>query len=369
MKLMNRGAGVAVAVSLAVCCPGQADPQGPTSTFSFLDIQPHRLNLPFYSFTGFAVSPSGTVYSTINEKREVQALAIPGGQVRNLRLRDLPEEVSHWQLGPEVAGDWSGYLYVAGHSRELSFREVPSSRLLGVSVFKPDGRYSFQMSLMPSIEIMHMVVDDFGNLFALGVELESLYSPFSPCSMVHKYSRQGTRLTEFSSCPPADDARPVDQSPGRLLSSRENDARSGQLFFYDGFLYHVMFPLRTIRVFEASGRLVRELRLDPPRTDAPASTNSLELQASSRDEVTHVVVLRGGRFLVEWAHVEHTNSGSNKLLYLRIHDGDGRILTRAGVAPVTPSMLLYADTDDHVYFLGVRAVGQQELIRTRLALR
>jgi len=368
MKLMRRGAAGAFVLTLAVCCPGQANFQEPTSALSFSEINERRLSQQVYSFTGLAVSPSGVVYSTINELREVRVLTLPGGKARNLHLRDFPQDVSNWQLGPEVAGDRSGYLYVAGHSRELSFREVPSSNLLGVLVFKPDGHYSSRMHLMPSIEIMHMVVDDLGNLFILGINVDSLYSPLSPCLLVHKYSPQGVRLTAFSPCPAADDAHLVDQSPGQLRLRRENTARASQLFFYDGFLYHVVFPLRTIRIFESGGRLIRELRLDPPLTDAPSSTNSVQLQASAGDEVSHVVILRGGRFLVEWMHVEQTDSGSHKTLYLRIHGGDGRALTQAGIAPVTPSMLLYADPDDHVYFLGVRAAGRQELIRTRLAL-
>ena len=66
--------------------------------------------------------------------------------------------------------------------------------------------------------------------------------------------------------------------------------------------------------------------------------------------------------------VEQTESGTHKIFNLRIHDGYGRALTQAGIAPVTPSRLLYADRDDEVYFLDVSAEGQQELTRTRLSL-
>ena len=88
-----------------------------------------------------------------------------------------------------------------------------------------------------------------------------------------------------------------------------------------------------------------------------------------RDEVAHVVVLREGTFLVEWAHFEQTEFGPHKVFYMRIHDADGRALTDTQVAPVTSSMLLYADQSDYIYFLGMPADSHQELIRTRLSSR
>jgi hypothetical protein len=114
----------------------------------------------------------------------VYVLTLPRGRVDNILLRDLPQEVRKWQLGPEVAGDRRGNLYVSGHSRKLSLREEPSNNLLGVLVFRPDGRYSFTMHLTPSIEIKHMVVDDAGSLFVLGIDLNSPYHPLSPCLLV-----------------------------------------------------------------------------------------------------------------------------------------------------------------------------------------
>ncbi len=207
------------------------------------------------------------------------------------------------------------------------------------------------------------VVDDAGNLFVLGIDLNSLYHPLSPCLLVHKYSRQGTRSAAFSSCPAAEEARSVDESPGQLMLRREGTARAGQLFFYDGLLCHVLLSLRIIRMFESGGRLVRELRLEPPSSDVQP------IMRNVRDEVAYVVVLQGGSFLVEWAHLEQTEFGPHKVFYLRIHDGAGRALTDTRIAPVPRSMLLYADQSDYIYFLGMPANSHQELIRTRLSMR
>lgn len=359
---MRLGGACAFALTLAVCCAAQGSAPDPSRELQFSDIQERRLKFPIYSFTGLSVSPGGVVYSTINEDREVHMLALRDGKTRTLRLRDLPQDLSKWQLGPKVAGDREGYLYVAGHDRDLSFRERPSSELLGVLVFKPDGRYNSQLSLTPSIEVMHMIVDALGNLFVLGVEVESLYNSLSPCLMVYKYSRTGAQLTTFSSCPRMPEGRPAEQSPGQLLSRRENTARAGQVFLYDGLIHHVIFPSRIIRIFESDGRPVRELRLSSPNAFGLAQVNG-------RDEVSHVVVLRSGRFLVEWTHVEQTEFGSRRTVFLRVHDRDGSVLTEAGVVPVTQSLLLYAGPDENIYFLGLRRAGQQELIRARLTLR
>jgi hypothetical protein len=125
----------------------------------------------------------------------------------------------------------------------------------------------------------------------------------------------------------------------------------------------VLFSLRIIRMFESAGRFVRELRLEPPLSDAQP------IMGNVRDEVAHVVVLQGGTFLVEWAHLEQTEFGPHTVFYVRIHDGDGRALTDTRIAPVTRSMLLYADQSDYIYFLGMPADSHQELIRTRLSLR
>jgi len=352
-----------VFVLLVIFCTGRPILCETAPALAFSEIQKRRLSLPIYSFSGLAVSPSGSVYSAIHDERRVYVLTLPGGRVDNILLRDFPQEGSKWQLGPEVAGDRSGNLYVSGHSRKLSFREEPSNSLLGVLVFRPDGRYSFTMHLTPSIEIKHMLVDDAGNLFVLGIDLNSLYHPLSPCLLVHKYSRQGTRSAAFSFCPAAEEARSVDERPGQLMLRREGTARAGQLFFYDGLLCHVLLSLRIIRMFESGGRLVRELRLEPPSSDVQP------IMSNVRDEVAYVVVLQGGSFLVEWAHLEQTEFGPHRVFYLRIHDGAGRALTDTRIAPVPRSMLLYADQSDYIYFLGMPANSHQELIRTRLSMR
>jgi hypothetical protein len=78
---------------------------------------------------------------------------------------------------------------------------------------------------------------------------------------------------------------------------------------------------------------------------------------------------RAGVFLVEWAHIEQTEFGPRKVFYLRVQDGSGRALTDTRIAPVTRSVLLYADQSDNIYFLGMPADSHQELIRTRLSWR
>src|SRR5260370_31615154 len=83
----------------------------------------------------------------------------------------------------------------------MVLREEAPSRLFGVSVFRPDGRYSFTIHLTPSVDVRHIVVDGTGELFVVGIDLSSLYRPAGGGLLLHKYLRRWTRLTSFSHCP------------------------------------------------------------------------------------------------------------------------------------------------------------------------
>jgi hypothetical protein len=137
----------------------------------------------------------------------------------------------------------------------------------------------------------------------------------------------------------------------------------------------------TIMKRAAAGAFVLILAVCCPRqAGLPESTSDLSFSEiherrlnSSIYSFTGLAVSSGGA--VYSTRTEHrevykqTQSGSSKLLYLRVYDTYGRGITQPEVAPFSPSMLLDADPDDHVYFIGVRVAGQQELIRTRLTLR
>lgn len=355
---------------LAISCSGQTSLCASEIKLSFSEVQKRSLTLPIFSFSGLPVSDAGAVYSLTSEQREVRGLTLRDGRVRRLRLRALPPEISQWQLGPEVAADRRGCLYVAGHNRQSSLREEPSSSLFGVVVFLPDGRYNFTIHPTPAVDIRHIAVDEIGDLYVLGIDLASLYHPLSPCLLVYKYSRQGVRLAAFSDCPAAELARTADEHAGQLFFRREQTARGSQVLLRGGFLYHVLFSPQIMRIFDTRGRLAPcELHLEPLSASVLLSPSGMPNPANTNDEVTQVVVLRGGGFLVEWAHSELFESGVRKLLYLGVHDARGRALSQPGTAPVARSMLMHVDENDYVYFLGMPASGRQELIRARISLR
>jgi len=334
---------------------------------SFSEIRKRWLKPSIFRSTGLSVSSNGVVYSTASERREVRSLSVRDGTVRKLRLRGLPEEINQWELGPEAAADQRGFLYVAGHGRQWSLREEAPSRLFGVSVFRPDGRYSFTIHLTPSVDVRHIVVDGTGELFVLGIDLSSLYRPAGGCLLVHKYSRRGTRLTSFSQCPAPELARSAGEQPGQLFLRRQTTVMASQLFLHEGVLYHVLFSLRIIRMFDTQGRLIRELHLEPP-SGAPLGTSGLPQPANVGDEVVRVVLIQEGRFLVEWAHAEQSQWGQRKVRYLGVYDGQGRALSEASPEPAASSVLLCADKTGDVYFLGTPTNGHQELLRTRVCL-
>ena len=70
------------------------------------------------------------------------------------------------------------------------------------------------------------------------------------------------------------------------------------------------------RMFNTHGRLIRERHLETPFGNALLGTSGLPQPANVSDEVVRVVLIREGRFLVEWAHAEQPESGQRKLRYL-----------------------------------------------------
>jgi hypothetical protein len=79
-------------VLFVISCTGRPILCGTAPGLAFSEIQKGRLSLPIYSFSGLAVSPSGSVYSTIHDERRVYVLTLPGGRVDNLLLRDFPRK-------------------------------------------------------------------------------------------------------------------------------------------------------------------------------------------------------------------------------------------------------------------------------------
>lgn len=335
---------------------------------SFSEIQKHWLKHSIFRSTGLSVSSNGVVYSTASERREVRSFSVRDRTVRKLPLRGLPEEINQWELGPEVAADQRGFLYVPGHGRQWSLREEAPSRLFGVSVFRPDGRYSFTIHLTPSVDVRQIVVDGTGELFVLGIDLSSLYRPAGGCLLVHKYSRRGTRLASFSQCPAPELAHSAGERPGPLFLRRQTTVMASQLFLHDGVLYHVLFSLQIIRMFDTQGRLIRELHLEPPSGGALLGASGMREPPNVKDEVVRVVLIPEGRFLVEWAHAEQPQLGLRKLRYLGLHDGQGCALSQASPGPTARSTLLCTDEKGYAYFLGMPTGGHQELIRTRVCL-
>lgn len=241
----------------------------------------HTRALPFLLFSsiGPTASQDGTVYSTISDKQEVRLLRLADGKAGRLRLHGFSQKIGSWQLGPQVAGDQHGFLYVPARRRQRSLAEGPWSSLSDVLVFRPGGQYDSTIHLRPSVEVRQIIVDELGELFILGIDPLSVYQPTtSPCMLIHKYSRQGTRLARFSECPTLETA----QVQSFFLLDRL--ARRGHLLLWNGSLYHVLSTPRIVRLFNANGSLIRESHLDPPLTGLPGIVGGRG-EIGSKDEV------------------------------------------------------------------------------------
>jgi hypothetical protein len=302
---------VARAPSSAADPPAQTARPAPQKNLSLRELAARPIDVrPGRTFIG-ADSASHTVFFYENRRATVFRVNADSGDTLELTLEDAPGFSSN-SVSPARGA------LLDGHGETL----IPARWRghAGIFVFSNSGRYLNTILLNPPVEIENMARGSDGSLYILGVDPSSRL-------LVHKYAGDGRRTTAFSSGGPA-------------------EAQQGLLWTDGGLIYQISPASRRLRVFDASGKTLRDVAIECP-PDAPASIQT-------------AVPAAGGRFVVEWAAA----GTSVAQRYLSLHEESGRAISAA-----TPesgrSAVIFSDSAGILYSLRYTPAGRQEIVRTR----
>jgi hypothetical protein len=314
--------------------------------------------LPSISYRANARSSAGDFYFLSAQRIAIHRVSAVSSEVREIPLPEVVRAAatagSRLTLPQDLSVDRSGYVYVPA-----IWREAPSRNLFGVFVYDPQGSYSRTIVLSPPAEIRHVAVDESGNLFVLGIDAKYFKGEVQQCFLVHKYSPAGRRLASLSPCPSGLDLRQPSGHTGPGFRTLTQDVDRGRVWVQGGQVYHLLAYFRRVRLFSLDGKLLGEADLQPPGGLGAAA-----------DTVWRIVLLSGGRFLVDWLHPQQSGGSAHNTRYLCLHDTQGRALSGATPEPWQPSLLAFGDdAGTSCYFLRGLSDGSEELIRTKVTLR
>lgn len=348
----------AVVLCTAACLLPAAGPSLRAAELLIEPLERQAFQLSSSSYRAYARSPAGDLYFLSAQHMAIDRVTVPGSQVRRVPLPEIARLAatagSFMTLQQDLSVDRGGYIYVPA-----IWRQAPRRNVFGVFVYDPQGSYSRTIVLSPPTEIRHLAVDAMGDLFVLGVDARYFKGEARDCFLVHKYSPDGRRLTSFSPCPAGLDLRPSFGRMGPDFRRLSQDVDRGRVWVQAGQLYHLLPLFRQVRAFSLDGRPLGEAELQPPGGPAVAG-----------DSAWRVVLLSGGRFLVDWLHPEQSGGSVQNARYLCLHDAQGRALSGTTPEPWQPSLPVFADeAGAGCYFMRHVNDGTDELIRAKVSLR
>ncbi len=118
-----------------------------------------------------------------------------------------------------------------------------------------------------------------------------------------------------------------------------------------------------MRVFDPSGRQLREIKLETPAV-AGLATYPPDPTITIDKLVWRIVPVAGSRLLVEWRYSERTGNSQRNSRYMCLHDMQGKALSAPSLPPADTAVLF---SDDAGYAYMLRRTGK--LIRIRLGLQ
>jgi hypothetical protein len=244
----------------------------------------------------------------------------------------------------DLAVDSQGQLYIP-----VSWKDSSRAFHSGVYLLDADGRYQRTVEFTVPAEVRRIIVDNSGNLFALGVDARYYKGLTTDTSVLHKYTPFGVQGRAFSP-----QAIPMGSS-GERNTQAKHDIDRGLLFIGGGTLYSVLTESRVLRVFDLEGGLLKQVTFSPP--------------GSGTDRIWHLAPLADGTYLIHWVHSEAAGSTVTNTPYLSVHDGSGKALSAPASAPWSRSFLVSSDPSGNCYFLHQLEGDAAELISTTVRLK
>ncbi len=349
--------GIAVAGLFALAAPFEIQASG--KEMAIETTERRSFFLPDKLLRGVVRSAAGDLYFLASQRAVVHHLSASSGKIREISLAQ-PRDLESAEIQQDLHVDENGLLYVAA-----TWKSAGQNAGAGVFVFDASGRNTRKIILSPPIVVRHVATDDLGNLFALGVDQEYFWHRTEACLLIHNYSTDGKRTTAFSTCPShLALRRHGDVRPGPDAHRLWEEAARGRIWFKHGPIHYVLPISRCLRTFGLNGRLVREMVMTPPDARSVLSQSPATNFDTSNDQIWGVVDAPGGKYLVDWLHIE----GGTRFRYLSLQDEEGKPFTAAMRNPWPRSLPKFSDGDGNVYFVR-SADSTYELLRTRVTVR
>jgi hypothetical protein len=350
--------GIAFAAGLfAVAAPLQIQASG--RELAMETTERRSIALPDKLLRDVVRSPAGDLYFLGSRRAVVHHLSKSTGNTHEISLAQ-PRELESAEIQRDLHVDQNGLLYLAA-----TWKSAGQQAGAGVFVFDAAGRNTRKIILSPPIMVRHVATDDQGNLFALGVDQEYFWRRTDDCLLIHKYSSEGKRTVAFSACPSHLDLRRMgDVRPGPDAQRLWEEAARGRIWLKKGLVYHLLPVSRQLRIFEGNGSLVKNFVLTPPDAQSVLRQSPATNPDTSNDQIWSLVDLPGGRYLVDWLHIE----GGGRFRYLSLHDDEGKPLSAAMRTPWPRSLPKFSEEDGRVCFVRT-GNGAQEIIHARIDLR
>lgn len=369
--LSNAPCMVAVILLLGGAVTGAAVPGAEASRALGFHVESTAvLSLPDVHFSQAKCAPGGGFLFLAPDRWAMHRLS-PTGQRASFSLHAVPEAArATVQMSRGFDADPQGRVYVPG----MWFGwERGSSPKAGVFIFDAGGRHLETVELPVQIAPEHVAVDAAGDFVVLAVEAAYLQGRKAECYLLHRFSRQGEHRGSFSPCPsgllPGASAP---QQRGAAHTPLRAEAERGSLWIRDGLIHHVLPATRVLRVFSGEAKPVREVKLIPPDSTGLLAQGGMRADPAG-NQISRLVALPDGRFLVEWFHSEPAGaSGQYRTTFLALHGPEGQPLTSAAHPPPgRPSIPLDCDGQGRVLFLHLARGGEEkvELVRASIVLQ
>jgi len=225
-------------------------------------------------------------------------------------------------------------------------------------VLNSEGAAQRVIPLVPPVDAARIALDDQGNVFVLGIDPDFFYNRASSCLLVHKYSSDGHRSVSFSEAPQAWNLRGRGNGhPGPDIGRLRTETDRGHLWVSDGLVCHLLPLSRTLRVFDSSGMLVREIRLQSPDT------------RSDRDLIWNLFPISDQHLLVDWVHEEPAEHGLTRGRHLCVHDSNGAPISALASWREVPGPPIGCDRSGVCVLVARPTPGVRELINVSVRLR
>lgn len=271
----------------------------------------------------------GNVYFFSTHRRTIYRVEPKTGSTFLIDLSVVPEfSTAAVSLMEDLAVDSSGQVFVPAiwHVQP----KVPSA---GFFVMSPQGKYVKTLVLKDFVGIRHFALDSAGNFHILGIDPGFYLGKTSQCRMMHKFTADGTRVSDYSPCPAGFSfGQSGNTRPGPDFDRLKSEVDRGRVWISANAIGQSLPISRGLRAFDANGVLLTETAVAAPVPGAGLLARGVNSSSMAADALWTPFVLRNGEFLFEWRTPASSKSGP-LARYVSLHDAAGKALASASALP------------------------------------